>query len=293
MKKLSIIEEAKQGKRLLNIFLVLILGMIIIFGGSAIGYALVNLMPTSLTSDNFWNMIFTHTFGFFPVAILVFFVVKIVEGRSLTSIGFRKNKFFIKFILGFLLGFLSFTIVTVVLLVTGNIAENPDTSLLRGVPAIGPVILVIFAWIVQSGTEEIFSRGWMLTSIGAKYNKVLAIIVTSLFFSVLHFTSGEVTIIAAINIALAGILLAIYVIKSNDLWGAIGWHSAWNWAQGSVYGFQVSGNDLKLPSIFQLHSVGNKTITGGNFGPEAGIVATFILVTIIIILLSQKSWFED
>lgn len=239
-------------------------------------------------------MIFIKAIGtYYNIAILVFGVIKAIEGRSLTSIGFRKNKFFIKFILGFLLGFLSFTIVTVVLLVTGNIAENPDTSLLRGVPAIGPVILVIFAWIVQSGTEEIFSRGWMLTSIGAKYNKVLAIIVTSLFFSVLHFTSGEVTIIAAINIALAGILLAIYVIKSNDLWGAIGWHSAWNWAQGSVYGFQVSGNDLKLPSIFQLHSVGNKTITGGNFGPEAGIVATFILVTIIIILLSKKSWFED
>ncbi|MCC3863505.1 hypothetical protein K0040_04155 [Terrisporobacter petrolearius] len=32
-----------------------------------------------------------------------------------------------------------------------------------------------------------------LTSIGAKYNKVLAIIVTSLFFQ--YFTSGEVTII--------------------------------------------------------------------------------------------------
>ncbi|WP_270305111.1 CPBP family intramembrane glutamic endopeptidase [Terrisporobacter petrolearius] len=293
MKKLSIIEEATQGKRLLNIFIVLVLGLLIIFVGSAIGFVLISLMPPSLTSDNFWNMIFAHTLGFLPIAILVFGVIKAIEGRSLTSIGFRKNKFFIKFILGFLLGFLSFTIVTVVLLVTGNIAENPDTSLLRGVPAIGPVILVIFAWIVQSGTEEIFSRGWMLTSIGAKYNKVLAIIVTSLFFSVLHFTSGEVTIIAAINIALAGILLAIYVIKSNDLWGAIGWHSAWNWAQGSIYGFQVSGNDLKLPSIFQLHSVGNKTITGGNFGPEAGIVATFILVTIIIILLSQKSWFED
>jgi len=204
-------------------------------------------------------MILKYTFGFFPVAILVFFVVKAVEGRSLTSIGFRKNNFFIKFILGFLLGFLSFTMVTVILLITGNIAKNPYTSLLRGVSAIGPVVLVIFAWIVQSGTEEIFSRGWMLTSIGAKYNKVLA----------------------------------IYVIKSNDLWAAIGWHSAWNWAQGSVYGFQVSGNDLNLPSIFQLHFVGNKTISGGNFGLEAGIAATFILITIIIILLSKKSWFEN
>ena len=103
MKKLSIIEEAKKGKRLLNIFLVLILGMIIIFGGSAIGYALVNLMPTSLTSDNFWNMIFTHTFGFFPVAILVFFVVKIVEGRS--SIGFRKKNFLLSLFWVFYLDF--------------------------------------------------------------------------------------------------------------------------------------------------------------------------------------------
>lgn len=293
MKKLSIFEEAKQGKRLLNIFIVLILGLLIMFGGFAIGYALITLMPPALTNDNFWNMVISHLFEFLPVSILVFFVVKIVEGRSLTSIGLRKNRSFTKFIFGFLFGFLSFTMIIIILLITGTIAENPDTSLLRGVPAIGPVIIVILAWIVQSGTEEIFTRGWMLTSIGAKYNKVLAIIVTSLFFSALHFTSGDVTIIAAINIALAGILLAIYVIKSNDLWGAIGWHSAWNWTQGSVYGFQVSGNDLKLPSIFQLHSVGNKTITGGNFGPEAGIVATFILITIIIILLSKKSWFED
>ncbi|MCC3863506.1 hypothetical protein K0040_04160 [Terrisporobacter petrolearius] len=48
----------------------------------------------------------------------------------------------------------------VIFFITGNIAENPDTSLLRGVPAIGLVVLVIFSWTAQNGTEEIFSIGW-------------------------------------------------------------------------------------------------------------------------------------
>ena len=66
-------------------------------------------------------------------------------------------------------------------------------------------------------------------------------------------------------------------------------HSAWNFAQGNLFGFEVSGIDAAVGSLIDLNLVGNKFISGGEFGPEAGIAATIVLITgILIIYISDK-----
>ena len=62
-------------------------------------------------------------------------------------------------------------------------------------------------------------------------------------------------------------------------------HSAWNFAQGNLFGFEVSGLDVSVGSLIDLNLVGSDFVTGGIFGPEAGIIATFILLASIRILL--------
>ena len=97
----------------------------------------------------------------------------------------------------------------------------------------------------------------------------------------MHLTNPNVNYIAVINIILVGLFYGLYVIKTNDLWAVCGMHSAWNFAQGNIFGFEVSGLDVSVGSLIDLNLVGNNVITGGAFGPEAGIIATFILLVSI------------
>ena len=101
----------------------------------------------------------------------------------------------------------------------------------------------------------------------------------------MHLTNPNVNYIAVINIILVGLFYGLYVIKTNDLWAVCGMHSAWNFAQGNIFGFEVSGLDISVGTLIDLNLVENDFITGGVFGPEASIVATFVLLLSIIILL--------
>jgi hypothetical protein len=54
------------------------------------------------------------------------------------------------------------------------------------------------------------------------------------------------------------------------LWLPIGLHLGWNFFEGNIFGFPVSGLDT-----FRLirHSINGPTwLTGGPFGPEAGLI---------------------
>lgn len=89
-------------------------------------------------------------------------------------------------------------------------------------------------------------------------------------------------------------MFGLYVIKTNDLWGACGMHSAWNFAQGNLFGFEVSGLNVSVGSLFDFNLNGNSLISGGVFGPEAGLASTIILIIGIafILLLDRKGFFN-
>ena len=73
-----------------------------------------------------------------------------------------------------------------------------------------------------------------------------------------------------------------------DLWFPIGIHWAWNFTQGNVSGFAVSGGDTE-ESILTATLSGPDIITGGSFGPEASIVA-LTLGTILSAFYLRKIW---
>ena len=129
--------------------------------------------------------------------------------------------------------------------------------------------------------------------LAARYNMVFALIFSSAIFGIMHLFNPDVNYIAVINIILVGIFYGIYVIKTNDLWSVCGMHAAWNFAQGNVFGFEVSGINVAVSSIFDFNLVGSETISGGAFGPEAGLIATFVLLLSIIIVyvLGKKGYF--
>jgi len=86
---------------------------------------------------------------------------------------------------------------------------------------------------------------------------------------------------------LVGVFLAFYALREGSLWGICGLHAAWNWAQGSVFGFSVSGTGVPGGSLFNLQTnpAASELLTGGVFGPEASLVVTVVLVGAVLVAL--------
>lgn len=113
----------------------------------------------------------------------------------------------------------------------------------------------------------------------------MAISITAIIFGILHLFSAGVTVLSFINLILSGIFFAWYAIVDGNIWGACGLHFAWNFALGNVYGLPVSGFANNGVKIFKTQQVGSDIFTGGDFGPEGGLVTTLILLIAIALLI--------
>jgi len=132
-------------------------------------------------------------------------------------------------------------------------------------------ILVIFLIFVMVGwTEELLSRGYHLQNLESGLNTFWAVFLSSAVFGIMHLGNPNAKWISAAGILLAGIFLAFGYLRTRQLWLPIGLHIGWNFFEGAVCGFPVSGLD-----IYQLTRItvdGPELWTGGPFGPEAGLV---------------------
>jgi len=139
--------------------------------------------------------------------------------------------------------------------------------------------------------EEVIFRGILFRMIDEQFNSAAAFAVSAAVFGAAHLANPGATWWAALAIAVeAGIMLSAAYKYSGNLWMPIGIHWAWNYTQGSILGFAVSGGDtggsLLVPEI-----TGPDIITGGPFGAEASIVAVLIgsvLSTILILSWLHK-----
>jgi membrane protease YdiL (CAAX protease family) len=149
-------------------------------------------------------------------------------------------------------------------------------------------LLSFLGWMIQGAAEETLTRGWLLPVIGARYTPILGVAISALIFALFHSLNPNLGPIAVLNLAFFGIFTAFYALYERGIWGVFGLHSAWNWAQLNLFGFEVSGNTFSGESLFNLTEVGPDLITGGAFGPEGGLSVTIILVISCIMV----GWFS-
>ncbi len=140
--------------------------------------------------------------------------------------------------------------------------------------------LCLFA--VVSLNEEIAMRGYILQNLSSSFNKYIALAMSSLVFMIMHIGNPNMSAIPLFNLFLAGLFLGIYCIHRKNLWFPIGAHFTWNYFQGPVLGFEVSGNEVN--SIFIQRLDGSDLITGGQFGFEGSIILTAFMIIGIIYL---------
>ncbi len=198
---------------------------------------------------------------------------RFIERRSLSSMGFSKTKFLFRYIKGLGLGFLMFSFAVLICMMTGTLSITTiDTTI-----PIGLIVLFFIGFMIQGMSEEVFLRGYLMTSLGARTSIIWAIMINSVIFAGLHLLNPNVSFLALANLILFGVFASVYTLRTNNLWeiGAI--HSIWNFAQGNIYGIQVSGMAMKA-SVLKATTIGESAlINGGEFGLEGGIAVTIVL----------------
>mgnify|MGYP002868398804 CR=1 FL=1 len=236
---------------------------------------------TSVMYSSDLMMVFTLLSTIALIIITILYCKK-VEERPLTSMGFRRKGCVKEYFKGLLVGFILMSVVVGIELLTGSlkITGVGDFSFIAILLLLGMMI----GFFIQSAEEEIMLRGYFLTTLGV-HNKIpVAIIVSSIMFSLIHVFNGSFSFLPFLNITLIGAFLALYYIQTDNIWGVAAIHGIWNYSQGNIYGITVSGIISGNSFLMSEQVKGQELLNGGSFGAEGGIVAT-IVVTIAIILM--------
>jgi membrane protease YdiL (CAAX protease family) len=224
------------------------------------------------------------TLAFAPIFLLLWAWLKWYEKRPFWTLGLEWQGVWFKYLRGLLVGLVMFAGSVGISAVFGFMAFEEQGPQPQGLAALGGVLLVFVGWTVQGPAEEALARGWLLPVIGARHKPLWGIVISALVFAVYHSLNPNLSPIAFLNLFLFGVLTAFYALYEGGLWGVFGIHAAWNWAQGNIFGLEVSGIPPAGGTLFNLMETGPDAITGGQFGPEGGLAVTAVLIVSSIIV---------
>jgi len=93
--------------------------------------------------------------------------------------------------------------------------------------------------------------------------------------------------LSLLNLFLAGLLLGLAYVRTRSLALSMGLHLAWNWTQGTLLGFQVSGTASQ--GLFRPVLQGRPDwLTGGAFGLEGSLPCAVLCAGFCLLLASRK-----
>jgi CAAX protease family protein len=266
---LSTFKPAPQGKgwRRVLYFLVvfLIVSLLITLGWHQIGLMfkvpqlLLQVLPFALTT-----------------VITVPLFRRYADKKSLASLGFKYKGYSDDALTGFLFSAAILGTGSLLLYFTGNLKYNGATFV-----AADLVTGLTLMCLVAVAEETIF-RGYILSNLLDSFNRWIALGLSAALFALVHAGNPGIDAVALVNIFIGGLILGLNYVYTRNLWFAIMFHLGWNFLQGSVLGFPVSG--IALNSVVQVTMSGNKLLTGGGFGFEGSLFQT-VLVAICIMIL--------
>lgn len=161
-----------------------------------------------------------------------------------------------------------------------------------------PVLMFMLQMICLGFYEELISRSYLITNFKEGFSvgkinpstaSIIAIIASSVIFGLAHAANPNATIFAIVNILFAGVMLALPYVLTGRLSYSVGLHFSWNFFQGGVFGFRVSGIPIRN-SVIHIQQGGNPIWTGGSFGPEGGLIglAAILLISLFFLVYFKK-----
>lgn len=255
------------------------------------------LIPLSEISKKYWShldgrglnepwFISSTILVFVSSLVICYFFVKYFDKKKWDYIRFTFDNSLKYFTSGNIIAGIIIIAFAVVNIVAGNINVSLDLS------STVNILLHFFFGIITLFSavayEELVVRGYILRTLEEHFNKITAVLASSLLFSAAHFANPNVSFLGSTNIFLAGVLLALICIYFNNLWFPIGLHFGWNFLLW-FFNFPVSGKVYPNP-IIKLNYTEYNMVIGNKFGPEESFFVTVILfVAIGYFLFRYKS----
>ena len=209
---------------------------------------------------------------------------RFLDRRAFAEYGLHLSRgWWLDLFFGMALGALLMTAIFVVQLGLGWVTVTGAFE--PGVPGVSfwLAVLVPAAFFLCVGfNEELVSRGYQLRNtaeglnlpgVGPRGAILLAWVLSSAFFGYLHASNPSATPLSTFNVALAGLMLGFGYVLTGELAIPIGLHVTWNFFQGAVFGFPVSGLNIVGATFLSIDQGGPALWTGGPFGPEGGLLA--------------------
>jgi membrane protease YdiL (CAAX protease family) len=146
----------------------------------------------------------------------------------------------------------------------------------EGTNVLAYLVGALLAFLSVGVYEELMFRGYVLQRLNDRAGRLASIIVSSLIFAVLHGFNPGADAFGVFNTTIIGVILCVLFFRTGSLWMPIGFHTAWNFSLGYLYSLPVSG--IPLYGILRVVEVDpDSRLTGGSYGPEAGLACTLAL----------------
>jgi len=239
--------------------------------------------------------LFSLANGIYILGMLVMFwwLGRALDRRKLPNFGFHLTRtWWLDFLFGLFLG--GFTLTAVALMQQGlgwaKFTFSPQMVFS------GPFILAVpaallFHLSVGMGEEMTF-RGYQVRNLaeglrgrlGSKVAVGASLLLTSVLFGAAHMLNPNASIVSGLNIILAGVVIGLGFVLTGELGMSIGFHVAWNFFQEFVFGYNNSGQ-TPMGSIYSNQIIGPALWTGGQFGPEAGLLILGVLALDVLLII--------
>jgi membrane protease YdiL (CAAX protease family) len=176
-------------------------------------------------------------------------------------------------------GLLSAAAVTLLPVAAGMADLVPDPSRTGSLASGLFVALVLLFGAVG---EELIFRGYGFQVLFAAFGPAVSLALSSLLFGVVHMSNLNASPLGIVNTVGFGVVLGYAVLRSRELWLAIGIHFGWNLllplVGGALSGFKigVTGYVLRwnVPEIW----------SGGAYGPEASVLTCGVIAALLLFL---------
>jgi membrane protease YdiL (CAAX protease family) len=139
--------------------------------------------------------------------------------------------------------------------------------------------------------EEVVFRSLLLSGLVVVlgHRKWLAILISAAVFGLVHLGNPGANYVTAFGNALGGVIYGLAFLGGKNIWLPLGLHFSWNFSQGPLLGFPVSGEDFG--GLIAQEHIGPTLLTGGAYGPEGGLVGMtfrFIIMAMVIFYLQWR-----
>jgi membrane protease YdiL (CAAX protease family) len=228
--------------------------------------------------------LFAQIAEFFAITLSILLARRFLDKRTFVSLGTKIDSWaFLDLLTGIAITFVMMGMIFAIQWAAGWITFEAFAWQVDSLPTfLFETFTIIAIFVLVGWNEELLSRGYHLQTIESGINTFWGILLSSVVFGVFHLGNPNATGIGTLGIMLAGVFLAYAYLRTRQLWLAIGLHIGWNFFQGPVFGFPVSGQIFYR--LTRISVDGPELWTGGPFGPEAGLILlpALILGTVLV-----------